>query len=151
MARALGDPFGETMTYGQLSEKSDAPAGRAVGAANSKNSHALIVPGTGKVAAGAAWGGYTPSWKQESFLSLKVKMGVLQIYATPPTILPQQNGRLRRFYHSLSTFNAKRAQGNLFTFPPTLLSVHQTLRFEQPHQSLFFCTASFFKLLCLLF
>lgn len=60
--RALLDiPYGETVTYGQLSRAVGCPGGaRAVGGANAKNPLPIIIPCHRVVAAGGL-GGYTPS------------------------------------------------------------------------------------------
>lgn len=53
-------PYGETFSYGKLAEMIGAPkAVRAVGSANGKNHHPLIVPCHRVIAAGGKIGGYT--------------------------------------------------------------------------------------------
>lgn len=55
-----GIPYGETITYGELARRVEAPgASRAVGSANGRNPFPVIIPCHRVVAAGGKLGGYS--------------------------------------------------------------------------------------------
>ncbi len=62
-------PFGETWSYRQLAERVDRPRGyQAVGQANGKNPHAIIVPCHRVVQADGSIGGYAGGVERKKWL-----------------------------------------------------------------------------------